>query len=273
LSQQIEKIAMNSLLQPPSKLSQIYRAIAKFYTTQIADAQAVAQSTTDSYIRAKDIVNQFSVELSLLLSMDAVTFDDFVDRNGAQKIFQKASQVMKAFEEANRRNQQFTALADHIAELFGQSPDLFARVSSLRKTIDEQASLIKYKGKKRRELRNRLRDLKTSTDSEIGELTAKNVALKETLEELQGNLAEADALIKKLKKALSHARQELKDLEISLTDTELTLKSDHERFIDRLQGKHSAVQQQLNQYIETLTSNSKRHQRRWRRSPSSRNWC
>jgi chromosome segregation ATPase len=197
-------------------------------------------------------VSQFSVDLSILLSMNAVTFNDFVDRNGSQEIFQRASQVLKAFEEANRRNQQFTALADHIAELFGESPDLFARVSALRNAIDEQTSLFRSRGKKCRELRNRLRDLKMSTDSELRELTAENGSLKETLEELHGDLAQANGLIKKLKKELSLARQELKDLEISSADAGLALKSDHERLVDNLQSEHSAVQQQLRQNIEEL---------------------
>jgi hypothetical protein len=57
LSQQIEKIAMNSLLQPPSKLNQIYREITKFYIAQIANAEAIAQSTANNYFRVKEIVN------------------------------------------------------------------------------------------------------------------------------------------------------------------------------------------------------------------------
>jgi hypothetical protein len=91
LAEKIENVALNSLLQPASKLNQIYKLIVKFYTDALTKSDAQSRAFVEETERVKAIVNQFAVDISLLLSLGSNNYDDFVNRGGAQKIVQQVT--------------------------------------------------------------------------------------------------------------------------------------------------------------------------------------
>jgi hypothetical protein len=84
----------------------------------VQNSEAAARAANQALARAAELVNQFSVDISILLSLNPIIFEDFVEGKGSENIFEKVSEVVKSEEEANRVNQQFSGLADHMSDLF-----------------------------------------------------------------------------------------------------------------------------------------------------------
>jgi peptidoglycan hydrolase CwlO-like protein len=84
--------------------------------------------------------------------------------------------------------------------------------------------LMKAKAKKYR----RLREVKSAAEAEIENIRSENLHLTESAEALQGNVAEAELTMKKLKKELNVTKQQLKSTEMSAADSATALRSEHE---------------------------------------------
>jgi hypothetical protein len=148
LGQQIERIALNSLLPPASKLSQIYRAITKFYAAPLRDKGE----------RVKAVVSQCIVGVSIMLPLSASSSDDLVNQGGAQKIVQQVAITTRQLEDANRRAQEYAVFAEHFQNMFGTGNDLFARATAVKEAFDRREMQLKAKHRKTHELRSRLKE-------------------------------------------------------------------------------------------------------------------
>jgi chromosome segregation ATPase len=254
LAKEIEQIALNGVLQPSSKLSQIYRVIHAHYSEQLKRHEQMTTEVNEELQRVRTIVNQFVIDLSLSLCLGAAGFDDLIYHGWNQKIIQKVKQTVQSVEDLRRLNHQLEGLSQHIVAQFGESPDIFARISDVRATLDKQCGLMKAKKSKIAELRAKLRDLRTATTHEIDRLNADNSALTGTIEHLQNSAAQSAEGLKKLRAELNSAKQGQKESEISASQLESLLKSDHSRIIENLTKDHELVQHQLKTHIAELTA-------------------
>jgi chromosome segregation ATPase len=253
LSQQIEKIAATVSLQPASKLSQIYRAIAKFTSGAIRERDGELRNVLAELERIRGIVHEFAVNASIALSLNAVTYDNFVSGDH-QTILRATLQTVQALDEAKRVSHQFKALGEHIVALFGEAPDLFAKVAEVKEVLDGHAEIAHRKSKKNRDLRAKLQDLRESTGREIEELSRENGERESAIADLEQKARENSDLIRRLKSELSQARQQIRELENEKADAETSLKSEHDRTVTGFQSESQAIQQQLTDHIGKLTA-------------------
>jgi chromosome segregation ATPase len=253
LAEKVEKVALNSLLQPSSKLAQIYRLIIKFYTDQLAKADAQFKGLVEESERANAIVNQCAVDTSILLSLNPINYDDLINRGGAQQIVQQVTFLIRELNDLNRVAQEYSTFADHVQALFGTTPDLFARCTEVKEILDRLQIELKGKKKKNSELCNRLRELAVSHERQVDELAGENAKLKETINDLEQTVAELNDVVKGSKKDLSLARQQLKEAQAAVIETEASLTRDHQSTLDRLQADHSQLEVQLNEHVTALT--------------------
>jgi chromosome segregation ATPase len=254
LAEKVEKVALNSLLQPASKLNQIYKLIIRFYADQLAKAEAQSRALIEETERAKGIVNQCAVDTSILLSLAPITYDDFVNRGGANKIVQQVTYLVHQLNDMSRVAQEYSTFADHFQAVFGKTPDLFTSCTELKETIDRLELKLRGKRKKNSELRNRLRDLAISSDQQTDELSRDNAALKETIVDLERTVAELNDTVKGVKKDLSSARQQLKEAQAAASDAEASISQDHQTLLDRLRSDHATLESQLNEHISALNT-------------------
>jgi chromosome segregation ATPase len=253
LAQQIDKIASNGLLQPPSKLTQIYRVIAKYFNDRLAQSERYAASISEAYDLVKGRANQFAIDASVAVSLDAMNFDALL-KGGGQQIVQEIRKIIQALDDAKRVNNQFAALGQLIEAQFGEAPDLFAKVTEVREAIDAQDRLVKSKVKKIRDLRNRLRESQADADTKIEELEAENAGLSATIADLNTTLGNNGVIVKRLKKELNEATQRLKEIEESAADSEFALKSERDTVADSYKKTTEKLQQQLSDQITRLTA-------------------
>jgi chromosome segregation ATPase len=252
LAQEVERVAANQLLQPATKLAQVFKVIVKFHKNQLKDAEARLKAASDDNEKTRATIGQFSVDLSLLISRNTVSYDEFFNHGGAQKIIQQVTQLMQELEEARRTAHEHSALADHVTSLFGNSPDLFAQVGNLREQIDALEQQLKAKRKKNTELRNRVREACLSGAREIEQLTTENAQLQRTIQGLEKKVLDSNSTTRKLQKNLSAAKEQLKAAQLGASDSEQSRTREHQSIIERLQTERSEVETQLTDHISKL---------------------
>ena len=254
LAEEIDKVALSSVLQPPSKLHQIYRAIQKHYAHLIADKDKKVRDLGDELQRIKTIVNQLAVDVSLSLSLGAITVDDLISKGGDQIIIGKVKQVVSAMEDAQRQKHQFDALTEHITSMFGESADLFVQLTDIKQVIDGLTASIKRKSRKCHALKSRLHDLQSVTEAQLEDLTAENKDLNTSLLELQKEHADSSRVIAKLKNDLMAARREYQNLINAHNEAEIGRVAAQEKNMQTVRGEYGAVELRLNEHIERLNN-------------------
>jgi chromosome segregation ATPase len=252
LEQQIERVAANPSLQPASKLNQIYKLIHKYFAAHIRDVEERVEDRQREIEQIRGIVNQFAVDISISLSLDAISFENFVG-GGHQKIAKAITQTVQNLDEAKRVNYQFTALTEHVTALFGDGADLFTKIAEIRETCDRQTEIAKAKSRKNRDLRAKLQALKRSSDQKIDTLTEENAELASTAADLQQRATENAELIKQLKADRTQARQELKNLENAAADSALALRVEQDKASKDHQSESDYIQRQLSEHVQRLT--------------------
>jgi chromosome segregation ATPase len=251
LCQEIDKIAVNSSLQPVSKLAHVYRLISGHFASQIQQREAAVASALAQIDRVREIVNKFTIDVSVSLSVSVVDFENFID-GGSAKIVKAVATVVQSLEEGRRLNYQFKALGDRIAELFGEGPDLFAKVAEVRESLDRYIELDRVKSKKNRELQAKLQRLKSTTSQKIADLTRENSDFGLTVSALEQRAADSAEVVKRLKADLIQARQDAKDVENAAADSALALKLEQEKTLNQSRAENQQVQAQLTRHIQQL---------------------
>jgi chromosome segregation ATPase len=99
-----------------------------------------------------------------------------------------------------------------------------------------------------------LRQLKAVTDQKIDELGRENWNLQSALTDLEQTVADNGETIKKLKRDLVSAKQDLKTVESTSSLSESSLKSEHDQAFEALQQRAQQIQKQLNDHIANLTA-------------------
>ena len=254
LAQQIDQLAMNSLLQPSTKITQIYRAISKYYSQIIADKDEKAKKAKEEVKRIQQIVNQVCVDISLGLSLPAISFEDLIERGGDQKIVAQIKETAAALDAAQRRSHQLGALTDHIVNMFGQSDDMFAQITEVKQALDGLDASLKRKVRTCKALKKKLKDAKATSTQQIEDLLNEKGELESSLHDLKKEFDGANATILKLKNELLTVRQEYKEFVNSTNDKEAERSSAHRTDVESLRNEHARVESQLNSAIQKLNS-------------------
>jgi chromosome segregation ATPase len=251
---QIDRIAVNSLLQPASKLAQIYRVIHAHYAEQAKLNEKSGRVGTEELHRIEGIVNQLVIDLSVALSMGPATFDDLISRGWSDKVLQKLRENTQMINELKAMNHQFHALSQHIIAQFGDSPDLLARISEVSATLAKTRDALESKVARNRELTAQLRELREARSGEIDRLNAENHVLNGTIERLQASASPSVGNARKLKAELNTAKQARQEAETALSQRESALRTDHSRMVEELTQEHEHVQEQLKNRIVQLSA-------------------
>ena len=253
LAQEIDKLALTSVLQPPSKLHHIYRAIQKHYAQVLSERDRQIKTLSDDLQNVKNIINQLTVDVSLSLSMSAITFDDLM-KGGDQRLVEKVKQVVETMEDAQRQKHQFDALAEHITTVFGEAPDMFVQLTDIKQVVDGLSTSVKRKSRKCHALKAKLRELQSATETQLEELQEENRELNSCLVELRKEHEDSTKIVSKLKNDLAFARRDYQELVNSHSEAESGRAAAHEKSIAAVRGECGVVEARLNEHIERLNN-------------------
>ncbi|OHT08979.1 hypothetical protein TRFO_22319 [Tritrichomonas foetus] len=252
LSQSLEKVIINPLLQPPSKLNNIYKTINKYFTQIIKEKDSEYALLNNSMNTLKDQLNQFIVDLCIIIQIKASNVNDFIQNKGGDLIVQKITELCQQLENEKRQNAHYSSIIDHFAAEFGDASDLPNQFIMMRELMEKQALRLKKKGKATRELKGLLLSLKKSAAEEISllkndlsELNARNADLQKQFDEVLSQNS-------KFKRELQITKNALFDMKVRSDEKENSMKEEYEQKIENLNNNHKNTESELKDQISKL---------------------
>ncbi|OHT11776.1 hypothetical protein TRFO_18671 [Tritrichomonas foetus] len=252
LSQQIEKIILNPLLQPASKLTNVYKTITKYYNDVINQKNAVSSDLLNEIGLLKEQMNKFIVDLSIVLSTSALTITDFIENHGDEKLLKMISGFMQNYEEMKRRDTYYSSVADQLKISFGETNDLISLIIELKQRFDTMAQRLKSRAKKQRDMKVLVKALRRSTEDDL-------LSMKSDLEDqilattqLRKSYDDLNNAHQKLKKEFSLTKSELNKLKQNWDDKELSLRDELDQTLENVKIQHLSDEAVLRSQVESL---------------------
>lgn len=254
LSGSIQKIISNPLLQPPSKLNNIYKAINKHFTTLLEHKDEQSAYLSQELQSMKDAFNQFIIDLCIALQIQSMTKDEFTLEKVSQAAIHKIKELIQMYENEKRQNAQCTAFIDHFTAEFGNTDpvDLHAQVNSIRTALDTQSKAIKIRSKQCRTLRKALHSIKQTTNDEITTLSTDLSNVTTSKDKLKAKCNDLSVQNSKLKREIQIANNQIRELKVACEEKEQALREDFENKLQESSVKLSKTTDELQNQIKRL---------------------
>ena len=268
LTKQIEKIIFNPLLQPASKISHIYKIIHQFYTEKLHNRDETEKSLVSEISEMKNKFNKFLIDVSIILTSNAVTINDFMAKHGEERILNILSNLIKTHEELKRRESYFSTVIINLENTFpefvvpvnnpninynfAQAVDYSLMISSIRAKIDNLSSRMKSKTKKQRQMKSLLNAMRNSVEKEINDLKDElenQTAISISLEGKCNALSETN---KNLKHELETTKTSLNNLRQERSENDKSFQNDFEQILKDTRSKLASEEEALRIKVQQL---------------------
>ena len=264
LSQSIERIASNKMLQVSSRIQNVLRQTVSYYNNKLASAVKEADKAVSVVHSIRNSFGKFIVDLSIASTGSALTFDDFVTNNAGVTIVSSVSQLRSERDEFFRRADTLQGIVNSVAERIGCDPEPSSFSETLNAYLDQSE-------KQRNALAKRTKKLKDAKGI-LDNLQKKHLTYaKEASEKIENYLRENQKLSDELKiareeSAILRRNNQNINLEMrELRDSQETLQlqfqqeqTDQQDLLDKeiskLQQQHEEEVGYLNQQVQNLNT-------------------
>lgn len=275
--QQIDKVAMNGSLSAASKLQHIYHIISKAYNQKLQELTRELDESASGAEKIETIFSDFIVNLSIALTDNAITLEDFINNKLSQNLVQVASGIRSHAADEHRHAEYLQAIVDTFTQTFGSGADVTAQINAVRGEIEQKQNEIEARKKKSKALKTQLSDaltklqnIKSERDEtenqlkdEVARLTTQNDQLTETNRKMKAELKDAkDRLIEK-EDLLEQAQHNIEEREANIEEEreayEQSIQQQHEELETKLandlqqqQETNAALEQQLAKFKQAV---------------------
>lgn len=266
LTQKIEKVALNPLLQPVSKLNGIYKIIHKFYTDILKEKDENNTSLQSENQELKSKMNKFVVDVSVILSMNPMTISEFLNSNNgySDSIIQKLSCLIKDNENLKRKDACYCSIIDLILKYFDDqkshdSNEFYSNPESLQLFLTNLKNQISLLAQKLKEKSHKLhtykliaKELKQTTDEEIANLKNEINSKCNDIVNLKQNYDMLCEMNQKLKKELHISKKNFSEFQQKSEENESLLQEEFDKKFLNAQTSHNISEQSLKKQVELL---------------------
>lgn len=255
VSEQISKIALNSSLQPPSKLTNIYRIIKNHYSKLISERDQALEDAHNELQLIKNSLNQFLINISISLGIEPMCLEKFFEQNGSSVILSSINHIRTVSDDYKRNNDQYTNALSHISKLFSPNgePDIsmvIEQTNSVKEQLTMNSLLLQKRNKKCHEINASFKALKKKYDTEVQDFNSQISHLNETIEQLTKSNTELTQSNQKYKYELQSMRNNYRDFKEKKEESESNLVEKH----DEDQQAWNQEKSQLEARIQQLLS-------------------
>ena len=256
LTSDIQKIISNPLLQPTSKLNNIYKAINRHFTSLLNQKDEQSSYLNQELQSMKDTFNQFIIDLCIALQIQSMTKEEFTLEKVSQVTIQKIKELIQLYENEKRRNAQCSSFIDHFTQEFGNTDpvDLHAQVNSIRTALDTQSKAIKVRSKQCRSLKKALHSMKQATSDEISALNSDLSDITTSKDKLKAKCNDLSVQNTKLKREVQVAKNQIRELKASCEEKEQILREEFENKLQESSVKLTTTTEELQSQIKRLQS-------------------
>ncbi|OHT10468.1 hypothetical protein TRFO_20206 [Tritrichomonas foetus] len=255
LSDKIESV-IGSVFSPAIKLNKIYSLIYNYYNTIIEEKTNSVDHMAEHLQCIKDKLNKFFIDLSLALSMEPITFEDFVDRGKNGELLSTVSQCYRGYEDLKRKNHELNLVYNRFVEEFGQSTDIPTYITTIRHNFENQTNQLKQQIRKNKEIKKCTRIYKKNMEAKVASLEDQNSHLCSKLYEHKTTNEELTTKLQSVKCELQSIKAEYEMAKASSIQSENEEENvDNENsqiFLQKMSQHHKKEIISLNRQIETM---------------------
>lgn len=264
LAQRIEKVALNPLLQPVSKLNNVYKVIQKYIQEVVKQKDDSFQNLFDEIQNLKTKVNKFIVDISILLSLNPLTISDFLNCNGSDAICKKLSHLIQEQENSKRKEACFQSFAEFLISTFdnerafnlndfcSNNSGFQSYLTNLKNQMVLLSTKLSEKCRKLHALKTVIKDLKKSTTKEITSLKSQLNEQKSISSNLKKDNDMLHEINHKLKSELHSYKKNFSDFQQKTEEKESLLQDEYEQKINNAQSIHCMSEQSLKKQVDLL---------------------
>ena len=270
LSSSIQKIAGNPSLQPVTKIQSCFKAIAAHFGLQLKDTQAALDDTMKENQFLSASFNKFIVDLSIAISDQPTTIEEFFKGNGGQQLLEKVAEFRVRFDDMKHQNDKYRDILAFLEESFGlagQNIDPIQQIADVKNQLQTQCDIISQKSSKLKKMRRDFRDLIQNSESFKNESSQKIEDLTSAVTSLENQLTNLDKTAKALKAenqnlqvdladATRRANQNEEDFKEREKELLSKLNADHNTKINALTTKYNDLSAQYSELVEDFNSQS-----------------
>lgn len=215
----IEKIGLNKALQPASRIRQVFKEIASYYSKQEDENFYSCTRVNKIATSIKNAFNDFLVDISISTTGSPLTIEEF-SRVGAKDIFQFINNMKE-------ENMLLKRKFDNIEKKYVDICSLFPPDSDILEKIGELLSIVELKDEEIYKRKYKMKDCKAV-------LQVLEKRLKQTQEEFDDQQTSYSTKINDLEMKLSSANKEVVKLNNEVASLNLNLRDAR----DQLQACH-----------------------------------
>ena len=257
LSGEIDKIVATIGLQTGTKIQNIYKVIYQYYSAKLGDMEKNMKRESDEFQTITKSINQFLVQICVMLSLRQVTVDEFVSRGGHELITSAISDMRASYDEARRGRDSLQTFVQKFQETFDleTTTDQSSMLAQLKKVMS-RLELQKQKTAKRTKQIAKLRQVNTYLERQLqtktSDLKAEKQQLQDEIDSLSNDVKELTAAGQRQKRQINSLEQELTDKQQQQEESEAALVAQQQR----LRTEQVSIENELRNQIQTLSSNN-----------------
>lgn len=272
LSQKIEKVALNPLLQPVSKLNSVYKIIQKFYDEILREKEAENAKISAELQDLKAKMNKFVVDVSVHLSLNPLTITDFLTNNFySETIVQKLASMVKEVENLKRKDGCYASVIDLLlncfddqkahnsADFYSNPENLHLFVTGVKNKSQSLEQKLRQKSHKLRTYKLIAKELKQATDDEISMLKNELSNKTNDLMNLKQNYDMLCEMNQKLKKELHSSKKNFSEFQQKSEENESNMQDEFDKKMLNQQTVHNMSEQTLKKQVDQLLAEKEGH--------------
>ncbi|EAY10639.1 hypothetical protein TVAG_157160 [Trichomonas vaginalis G3] len=263
LQGQIEKIADTEALSPAAKIQHIYRQINKYFTKKTEDYKSALDDAYGDLDNIRCIMGDFIVSLTIALNDNAITFDDFLQKNLSEKVVKDISALRSQLVDEKRRAEVLQAVVDKFNASFGNSQgDVTDKIHLICDKMEKKKEIIATRTEKCKAYKQALNDAEMkitemerdnqfnleTKDMEIKDLTEKNKSLTEQLKQLK-------AENKQLKDTTTEQQEQIESIKQELEENKESLEEERKCLEETISRKHEEANTNLQSELSAASAN------------------
>ncbi|KAK8870496.1 hypothetical protein M9Y10_008379 [Tritrichomonas musculus] len=257
LSDKIEGVIGTSF-SPSIKISRIYSIISNYYENAIKDKECSVQHMTAHLQNVKNQLNKLFVDISLILAIDPVSFDDIIDRNKSEVLLTKISGCCKGYDDLKRKNTELNVIVERITDEFGTSPDMPSYITSIRQKYEAQTNILKKQIKKYQEVKKSNKLLRRKAESTMSILEQQNAKLTSELCEMKALNGNLTTKLQSAKSEMNNIKRKYESIKATNEHTEDSMRSEHDQIVQTMsQNFMNEKSQLLAQFEQVKADNEK----------------
>lgn len=256
VADQISKIALNSSLQPPSKLQNIYKIIRSHYTKQITERDQALSDAHTELQTVKNIFNQFLINISISLGIEPVNLETFLSNTGPCIIIATLNKLRTTCDDFKRLNEQFTNALLHISKTFSPSGEadinlVIEQTNCIKEQLNSNSIQLQKRSKKYHEISASFKALKKKYDTDTQDLNSQISHLSETIDQLTKANNDLTQSNQQFKHELQTMKNDYRDFKDKKEENEANLVERHEEDQQAWNQEKSQLETRIQQLLNS----------------------